>query len=325
MKQSAFFIACLLSLLFSQVAIAQTETLGAIKYTAPSGFAKTAKDHAVVFNKVDQAKGTFCFITLYAAAPSSGNPQTDFASEWKSRVVDPWGGEASPKMETVPDDGWTAIAGGTAIDFQGGKAFALLTVVSGFGKTVSVLGIMNDDSNLPSLQAFMETMDIDKTPVARTATAPPPPQLDASGHLIIPPPTRQLTLADIAGQWGESDGINVRYVYRDSGNYAGTDSLHYKSKMTITAAGGYYNDFYAIQNGKMIKDKTAGTVAINGRVISIRQNNTAKYVIRGWLELPDMTIFEVCGPWYDDDVIPQEIFNNPNQGANLNKKWVRKK
>jgi hypothetical protein len=60
-------------------------------------------------------------------------------------------------------------------------------------------------------------------------------------------------------------------------------------------------------------------------VISIRQTNTAKYVIRGWLELPDMTVLEVCGPWYDDDVIPQEIFNNPNQGANLNKKWVRKK
>jgi len=58
MKQSTFFIACLLSLLFSQVAIAQTETLGAIKYAAPAGFAKTAKEHAVVFNKLDQAKGT---------------------------------------------------------------------------------------------------------------------------------------------------------------------------------------------------------------------------------------------------------------------------
>jgi hypothetical protein len=50
-----------------------------------------------------------------------------------------------------------------------------------------------------------------------------------------------------------------------------------------------------------------------------------KYVIRGWLELPDMTILEVCGPWYNDDVIPAEIFSNPNQGANLNSKWVRKK
>ena len=38
-----------------------------------------------------------------------------------------------------------------------------------------------------------------------------------------------------------------------------------------------------------------------------------------------MTILEVCGPWYDDDVIPPDIFTNPDQGANLDKKWVRKK
>ena len=155
--------------------------------------------------------------------------------------------------------------------------------------------------------------------------APAAPSVDGNGRLLIPLPTRQLTLADLAGQWGESDGINVTYVYRDSGNYAGTDSLHYKSKMTFSSDGGYFNDFYAIQNGKMIKDKSSGTIAVNGRVLSIRQRNLAKYVIRGWLETPDMTILEVCGPWYDDDVIPQEIFTNPVQGANLNKKWVRKK
>jgi hypothetical protein len=33
----------------------------------------------------------------------------------------------------------------------------------------------------------------------------------------------------------------------------------------------------------------------------------------------------VCGPWYDDQAIPAEIFSNPNQGANLNSRWVRKK
>jgi hypothetical protein len=45
----------------------------------------------------------------------------------------------------------------------------------------------------------------------------------------------------------------------------------------------------------------------------------------GWLELPDMTILEVCGPWYSDQEIPSEIFTNPDQGANLNSRWVRKK
>ena len=95
--------------------------------------------------------------------------------------------------------------------------------------------------------------------------------------------------------------------------------------MTITAGGRYYNDFFAIQNGRKIKEDTAGTVAINGRVLIISDRNTRKYVIRGWLELPDITILEICGPWYNDDVIPADIFTNPNQGANLDSKWVRKK
>ncbi|MGQ0543486.1 MAG: hypothetical protein ACT4O9_16845 [Blastocatellia bacterium] len=46
----------------------------------------------------------------------------------------------------------------------------------------------------------------------------------------------------------------------------------------------------------MIKEKTSGSFAITGRIMVIKQSNIAKYVIRGWLELPDMTILEICGP-----------------------------
>ena len=328
----------LLVAIFSLATLAQTEKLGMITYSAPSGFTKSAQAHAVVFSQLDQAKGNFCFITLYAAGTGSGSAQQDFASSWKTRVVDPWGGPANPKTETVPDNGWTAIAGGAPIDFQGNKAFAFLTVISGFGKTVSVLGVLNDDSYLAPLQTFVEKLDIDKAVVAAgvpsgtstdsvsgSASVPGPPKVDDYGHIIVTPPTRQLTLADIAGQWGENEGINIRYVNRYSGTYAGADSLHYRSKMTFTAAGEYYDDFYAIQNGKMIKEKSAGSVSINNRVLTLHTSNPSRYVIRGWLDLPDMTILEVCGPWYMNDPIPQEIFNNPAQGANLNKKWVRKK
>lgn len=308
---------------------AQTESLGPIKYTAPKGWTKTAKDHAIVFNDLNPAEGQFAFITLYAASASEGTAQKDFAREWSERVVKPWAGDPNPKTVTEPDNGWTAIAGGSQINFSGNKAFAFLTVISGFGKTVSVLGVLNNNAYLGTLQTFVEGLSIDKTPPSTTSAAvkPDPPNLhyDDFGRLLIPLPTRQLTLADIAGNWGESDGINVRYVDRYSGTYAGADSLHYKSKMTFTAQGGYYNDFYAIQNGRMIKEKSAGTVAIDGRILTIRQNNLAKYVVRGWLELPNMTILEVCGPWYDNDVIPPEIFTNPNQGANLNRKWARTK
>ncbi len=220
------------------------------------------------------------------------------------------------------------ITGGAPIDFNGNKAIALLTVVSGFGETVSVMGIFNDKSYLVPLQAFFEKMDIDKAHTAMAKPAPakaPALQYDDSGHLIIPLPTRQLTMADLAGEWGESEGFNVRYVDRYTGTYAGTDSLHYKVKMTFTAEGGYFHDFYAIQNGKMIKEKATGGVAVNGRVLMIKTTNLSKYVIRGWLELSNMTILEVCGPWYNDDVIPREIFTNPAQGANLDSKWVRMK
>lgn len=328
---SALSVLCFLTF---QTVLAQTDSLGPIKFVPPKGYAKSAKDHAIVFSDLNPAEGGFCFITLYAATPSEGSPAKDFAREWKTRVVEPWGGEANPKTVTEPDNGWTGVAGGTQIDFNGNKAFAFLTVISGFGKSVSVLGILNDNSYLVPLQAFVEKMDIDKTPASSSSTtasatgsasSPGPLQYDSYGHLLIPPPTRQLTLADLAGNWGEAASFHQRYVYRSSGAYAGADSLTFKSKMTFTADGGYYNDFYAIQNGKMIKEKTAGSISVNGRVLSIRQRNTAKYVIRGWLEMPDMTVLEVCGAWYDDDVIPQEIFNNPLQGANLNQQWVRKK
>jgi hypothetical protein len=327
------FVGLFVSLFVARAAVAQTEKLGLVQYTPPKGWVKSAKEHAVVFSDVNQAAGRFCFITLYGAGTSTGSPKSDFEREWDERVVRPWGGEANPETKTGSDDGWTTVAAAAPIDFSGNKAIAILTVVSGYGKTVSVLGVLNDDSYVAPLTAFAERLEIDKSnaatvnapPTAAATHATPALQYDDYGHLIIPPPARQLTLADLAGQWGESEGINVRYVDRYSGTYAGADSLHYKIKMTFTAAGGYYDDFYAIQNGKMIKEKAAGSVAVNGRVLVIKDTNLRKYVIRGWLELPNMTIMEVCGPWYNDDVIPDEIFTNPVQGANLNKKWARTK
>jgi hypothetical protein len=337
MKRSIALLPTLFGTIFllfgSEPVNAQTEKLGEIKYTPPTGWTKSAKEHAVVFSDIDPAEGQFCFITLYAAGVSEGTPQKDFTREWKIRVVDPWGGEANPKTVTEPDNGWTAIAGGTQIDFQGNKAFAFLTVLSGFGKTVSVLGVLNNDYDLTKLQEFVEKLDIDKTgaPVATvavaagSASAAGPLQYDAYGHLIITPPTRQLTVADVAGQWGEAASFHQRYVNRYSGTYAGADSLTFKSKMTLTADGGFYNDFYAIQNGKLIKEKTGGSFAISGRVLVISDSNLRKFAIRGWLELPDMTVLEVNGPYFKDDVIPAAIFTDPVQGANLNQQWVRKK
>jgi tRNA_anti-like len=149
--------------LFAPLSVfSQTERLGVVQYTPPKGWTKTQKENVVTFSEINHS-GRFCFITLYGATPSVGTPQKDFAKEWNNLVVTPWSGEANPKTETETVDGWTAIAGGSAIDFQGNKAFAFLSVLSGFGKAISVLGILNDDSYLVPLQAFVERMEMDKS------------------------------------------------------------------------------------------------------------------------------------------------------------------
>ncbi len=316
-----------LTFLFVPPAVfSQAEKLGAVQYTPVKGWKKTAKDNMVSFSELNEATGKFCIITLYGATPSTGKPEGDFVRDWNERVVKTLGAQGEPKTETEAADGWTMIAGGTSVDYQGTKALVFLSVMSGHGKTVSVLGLLNDEVYLPKIVAFNTSIDVDKTVAAVTPTQTAAPAQVVNGKLVIPPISRQLSLADIAGEWGQNDGINTRYVYRDTGGYAGYDSLHFTDKMTFTARGEFHSDFFSLQNSTKIKEQSSGTVAVDGRMLYIKQQGKLrKYVIRGWLELPDITILEVCGPWFNDDVIPAAIFTDPNQGANLDKKFVRKK
>lgn len=322
---SGLFILTAIIFFIPQTAFCQTEKLGILQFTPPKDWKKNENGNVIVYSDVNQKTGGYCFITLYGAMTGTGNPKQDFANEWKNRVVEPFSGEANPKTETDATDEWTAIAGGSAIEFQGNKAVAFLTVYSRGEITFSVLGITNNEAYLTHLVAFASSIKEDKNaaPTNNTTTTQTP-AYDSNGKLIIPAPTRQLTVADFAGEWGEdSKRLSTTYVYRSSGAYAGSDNLTFRSKMTITQNGGYYNDFYAIQNGKKILENTNGTISVNGLVFSITQRDTQKFVIRGWLELPDMTIMILCGPLYDEDIARH--IANPEQGANLNNIWVRKK
>src|SRR6185369_483067 len=62
---------------------------------------------------------------------------------------------------------------------------------------------------------------------ANAAAQVRPPVTTSGGKLVIPPPTRTIVVADLAGEWGITEGINTTYVDRYTGVYAGTDSLHF--------------------------------------------------------------------------------------------------
>ncbi len=321
-----------LTLIFAfaaQTAFAQTEKLGIVKYTSPAGWNKTqTQPNVIAFSTRNQATGAFCIITLYGATPGTGNPKSDFKREWNSLVVQTMKAEASPETASEAADGWTGIGGGGAVEFGGARAIAFLTVISGFGQAVSILGVTNDPSLVPQVQAFITGIEMDKTvAVERNTTPVKSPTLDSDGNLVIPQPTRQLTIADLVGAWGDNPGrIATTYVNRSDGTYAGTDSLHFTSKWTIEGNGRYTNDFFEVRNGKKLSDVTTGTITIVGRLISIKHKGTAKYVVRGWLELPDITILKVAGPWYDNQEIPERIFTDFSEDSRfiLTAKWVRK-
>ncbi|HXD31545.1 MAG TPA: hypothetical protein VN643_10535 [Pyrinomonadaceae bacterium] len=80
------------------------------------------------------------------------------------------------------------------------------------------------------------------------------------------------------------------------------------------------------ESGKKLRDITTGTISIVGRTISTKHKGTARYVVRGWLELPNMTILKVAGPWYEGHEIPERMFTAFSADSRfiLTTKWVRK-
>ena len=309
----------------TQTVFGQTEKLGIVQYTPPKGMNKLPKENLVVFSELNQTTGAYCVITLYGATPGTGNPQGDFKREWNNLVVKAMKAEANPKTDTQTGDGWTAISGGSEVESEVGKAVGFLSVISGFGKTVSVLAVFNDPACVKQVDTFIGAIEMDKVALpANNTAAAAPPTLDQWGNLFIPPPTRQLTIADLVGNWGDNPGrISTHYVNRSDGSHAGTDSLHFTSKWTIDGDGRYVNDFFEVRNGKKLHDITTGTITIVGQVITIKHKGAAKYVVRGWLELPDMTILKVAGPWFDDQEIPERTFTDPPDSYMLTSKWVR--
>jgi hypothetical protein len=155
-----FLFGQIFCLFVSQAVIAQTETLGIVRYKPPKEWTKTSKENVVVFSSLNRETGGYCFITLHGATSGTGNPQEDFLREWNKLVVKPFGAEPNPKTETESENGWTGISGGSGIEFQGAKSAAFLTVLSRARTVVSILGVANDESYLSHLVAFVSSIEL---------------------------------------------------------------------------------------------------------------------------------------------------------------------
>jgi len=167
----SLLVLIVIGMFIPETAFSQTENLGIVNYTPPKDWTKTTKENIISFSELNQTTGAFCIITLYGATPGTGNPEKDFKREWNNLVVAPFKGEVNPETETEAENGWTAIAGGTSIEFQGVKSAAFLTVISGGGKAISILSVFNNQSYAAHIAAFTSKIELGKA-VAEAPTAP---------------------------------------------------------------------------------------------------------------------------------------------------------
>ena len=146
---------------------AQTETFDIITYTPPKDFKKESKQGVVNYMNVNSTTGGFCLIAIYASSVSTGDAEKDFKNEWKELVVTPYKAEADPKTETqTTADGWKVVTGAAPIKLEGIDCYIILTVASGFGKTLSIRTSLNDESYTAKVDALFATMKLDKTKTA---------------------------------------------------------------------------------------------------------------------------------------------------------------
>ena len=149
---------------FSVQAFAQTETFDIATYKPPKDFKKEAKPGVVNYTNVNMTNGSFCIIAMFASTASTGDAEKDFEREWNALVVTPYKAEVNPKTETqTTTEGWEVVTAAAPIKLDGAELYIILTVASGFGKTMSIRTSLNDEAYTTQIDAMFATMELDKT------------------------------------------------------------------------------------------------------------------------------------------------------------------
>jgi hypothetical protein len=179
-KLIKIFAQSVLCLTISIQGFSQTETFDIVTFTPPKdpmgiGWKKDAKQGVVNYTNINTATGAFCVITLYASTASTGDAEKDFKREWKELVATPYKAEAYPTTETqTTAEGWEVVTAAAPIKLDGNDLYIILTVASGFGKTLSIRTSLNDQSYTAQIDALFETMELDKTKKSSMSNAQHP-------------------------------------------------------------------------------------------------------------------------------------------------------
>jgi hypothetical protein len=221
--------------------------------------------------------------------------------------------------------GAIAVANGSGVVV--GMLISKATDFDGLGGTATVASVLG---SIKAASASTAPTGDTAPPATSTSSEVMTPTYDSYNNLIVPPPRRTITQADMAGEWHVDNTVAKKYVSISTANHSGFSVTNVSqayvvdakgnmsskvSSKHITDSGGYQHD-----------DAGTGTFTISSdRTITIAQKgkNPVYYVVRGWFVGPDVTIMRANGPWYDLSAIPADIRTSA-RGGNLDDDFVRK-
>lgn len=94
----------------------------------------------------------------------------DFASDWKTVMVTNYGVTEPAQVTETPAEGdWQAKAGVATFAFDKGTSIAMLTTITGLGRTVSIVAVTSSQDYLPAIQALLGSVEMLKPATKETA------------------------------------------------------------------------------------------------------------------------------------------------------------
>lgn len=168
-------IGLVVSLFLPIISIAQkSETFDILKYTSPKGWQTEASKDAVQLG-IEDTNGGVCLVTIFKSTPATDDSKKNFEAAWEEIVKKLVTVNTKPEMQPPnSENGWIAESGIAQYESDGKKGVVLLVTISGGGKMINILALMNTDAHQQEFANFLGSIVLPKveTPKTQATTNP---------------------------------------------------------------------------------------------------------------------------------------------------------
>lgn len=158
-----FFLCIVLCGLATNVC-ADKVTNNIISYTPPAAWKEEVKGNIYTsYTTTNELDGSYCQIFVFTGVNSKGSIAADFDYDWKNLILESYKVTQAPEVsESNTENGWQAKMGVVSFAFDNSVSMALLSTISGYNKTVSIVAITNSQEYSPAIQNLLASVEMNK-------------------------------------------------------------------------------------------------------------------------------------------------------------------